>query len=701
MHAQTPSHAHDAEPSSVVPAPPSTARDAVVENLHGVKISDPYRWLEDQQSPQTRAWIEMQNKHTQSILSTLPGRDTLEQQVSDLMKVDTVTTPHEEGGRYFFSKRRADQELFVLYIRKGLAGTDEVLVDPHPLSSDHSISVGLADVSPDGRLAVYQVRRGGEDETVIKLRDLDTRKDLPDELPRAKYLSVSLKHDKSGVFYSRQLERGSRVFFHASNTSASTDRAIFGEGYGPDKILSTSISDDGRYLIIHVLYGSSADQTEVWFQDLARNGPILALVKDIPARFIAYAVGHQVFLHTNWKAPNSRVLSFDLTNSGQDHWREIVPESSAVIETLSPAGGKLFVNYLENARSQLRVFGADGKDMGEIELPSLGTISGVSGRWRSDDAFFEFSSFHMPPTIYRYNVATNHREVWARINVPVESDRFEVKQVWYQSRDGTSVPMFILHLKGIRLDGSRPTLITGYGGFDISLTPTFSQEAVVWAERGGVFALPSLRGGGELGENWHRAGMLANKQNVFDDFIAAGEWLIREGYTNPSKLAIVGRSNGGLLVGAALTQRPDLYRAVVCGYPLLDMLRYQRFLVARYWVPEYGSSEDPSQFRYLYAYSPYHHVEKGANYPAVLFMTGDSDTRVDPLHARKMAALLQWATASNASRPVLLHYDTKAGHSGGLPLNKQIADMTDELSFLFWQLGENLNTYSDLSSSCP
>jgi prolyl oligopeptidase len=686
MHAENPSHARTSESSAGCALPPSTPRHEVVETLHGVKISDPYRWLEDQHSPETRGWIDAENRYTESILGALPGRDRLEQQISTLMKVDTVMTPHEEGGRYFFSKRGADQELFVVYVRNGLGGKDEVLLDPHPLSPDHSTSIGLADLSPDGKLAVYQVRRGGEDETTIKLLDVDSRKDLPDQLPRANYLSVSLKHDKSGLYYSRQLTGGSRVFYHALNTASGKDQEIFGEGYGPEKILSTSISDGGRYLIIHVLYGSSAEKTEVYYQDLVTKGPILPLAKDVAARFIAYAVGDQLFLHTNWKAPNGRILAVDLRNSGQDHWREIVAESGAVIEGLSPAGGKLFVNYTHNASSQLRVFEPDGKPVGEVDLPSLGTVSGLSGRWHSNEAFFEFSSFHVPPAVYHYDVAKRHQEVWARTNVPVESDRFEVKQVWYESNDKTKVPMFLLHLKGLKLDGMRPTLITGYGGFDISVTPTFSQQAVLWAVHGGVFALPSLRGGGEFGENWHRAGMLEKKQNVFGDFIAAAEWLVREGYTNPSKLAIMGRSNGGLLVGAALTQRPDLYRAVICGYPLLDMIRYQRFLVAQYWVPEYGSSEDPGQFKYLYAYSPYHHVKKGTEYPAVLFMTGDFDTRVDPLHARKMAALLQWATAPPASRPVLLHYDTKAGHSGGLPLHKQIANMTDELGFLFWQL---------------
>src|SRR5438477_445851 len=343
MHAEGSSHARTSESSVGCALPPSAPRHEVVETLHGVKISDPYRWLEDQHSSETRGWIEAENRYTRSILGALPGRGRLEQQISTLMKVDTVLAPHEEGGRYFFSKRRADQELFVVYVRNGLGGKDEVLLDPHPLSADHSTSIGLADVSPDGKLAVYQVRRGGEDETTIKLLDVDSREDLPDVLARAKYLSVSLRHDKSGVYYSRQLPQGSRVFYHALNTASGKDQEIFGEGYGPEKILSTSISDDGSYLIIHVLYGSSAEKTEVYYQDLVKKGPILPLAKDIAARFIAHAVGDQLFLHTNWKAPKGRILAVDLTNPGQDHWREIVAESGGVIEGLSPAGGKLFV----------------------------------------------------------------------------------------------------------------------------------------------------------------------------------------------------------------------------------------------------------------------------------------------------------------------------------------------------------------------
>ncbi|MFQ5664176.1 MAG: prolyl oligopeptidase family protein [Terriglobia bacterium] len=670
------------------PSPPPTRRDNVKEVLHGVAVVDPYRWLEDQQSPETRAWIDAQNDYTQSRLGAVPGREELKQRLTELMRVDTIGIPRVRNGRYFFLKRRADQDLSVIYMRKGLRGEDEVLIDPHPMSPDHTTSVTLIDVSPDAKTLIYGVRQGGEDEISVNLLDTETRKTLPDRLPKARYIfpgfGAYLKPDKSGFYYTRHSDAGPRVYYHALGTEAADDKLIFGEGYGKEKIIAANLSDDGRYLIIHVLYGSAAEKTEIYIQDVEQQGPIVPVVNDLPARFFGEAGGGQLFLQTNWKAPNKRILAVDLNNPTRENWREIVPESDAVIRGFSLAGGKLFVNYLRNVRSRVKVYESDGRYLRDIVFPTLGTVRSVTGRWKSREAFFAFTSFHIPTTIYRYDVDNGTQEIWAQLEVPVDTQRFAVRQVWYESKDHTLVPMFLVHRRGIRLDGSNPTLLIGYGGFNISLTPYFSSTAVAWVERGGVFAMPNLRGGGEFGEEWHRAGMRENKQNVFDDFIAAAAWLIENGYTNPAKLAIAGGSNGGLLVGAALTQHPELFRAVVCRYPLLDMLRYHKFLVARFWVPEYGSAEDPAQFNYLYAYSPYHQVKPGTKYPAVLFITGDADTRVAPLHARKMAARLQSATASE--RPVLLDYDTKSGHSGGRPLSKQIEDTTNSLSFLFWQL---------------
>jgi len=671
---------------SVPSKPPETRRENVVETLHGVQIVDPYRWLEDQESPETRAWIDEQNRYSHSFIDTLPGRDALGRRLTELMKIDRIGVPTERAGRYFLSKRSAEQEQFVIYMRLGLDGKDQVLIDPHPMSPDHTTSVEMLGLSRDGTLMAYGIRQGGEDEVVVKLFDVDARKNLEDTLPRGIYFDVSITPDKRGFYYSRYVpQQGGRVYYHRIGSDPKDDVEIFGEGYGPEVGVGAQVSENGRYLLLSVFHGSAGRKTEIYVQNLFEKGPIVPVVNDIEARFNGVMGGGTLFLQTNWNAPKGRVLAVALADPSRRNWKEIVPESEEVIRGIRPAGGRLFVNYLEKVVSKLKVFEPDGRFVRDVTLPTLGSVWGVSGRWASDEAFYVFASYHVPTTIYRYDIAGGRQEVWAKLGVPVDEDMIDVRQVWYSSKDGTRVPMFLVHEKGIELDGENPTLLTGYGGFNVSLTPRFSSSAVLWVENGGVFALANLRGGGEFGEEWHQAGMLAKKQNVFDDFTAAAEWLIRNKYTNPSRLAIRGGSNGGLLVGAALTQRPDLFRAVVCTYPLLDMLRYQKFLLARFWVSEYGSSEDAEQFKYLYAYSPYHNVKKGELYPATLFITGDSDTRVAPLHARKMTAMLQWANGS--ANPILLLYDTKLGHSGGQPLTKQIEDVVDEMSFLFWQLG--------------
>ena len=667
-------------------AVPETRTDNVTETIHDVEIVDPYRWLENQDSSDTRAWIDAQNEYTHSIIDQLPGRDKLERRLTELIKTDRISIPTEQNGRYFLRKRTADQEQWVIYMREGLDGEDEVLIDPHPMSEDHTTSVRLIDVSKDGTLMAYGIQEGGEDEMSIRIFNVDERIDLPDQLPKARYFGVSIKPDNSGFYYTKHDNiKGGRVYYHEMGTDLADDMKLFGEGYGPEKILFASLSEDGRYLLIHVLLGSTAEVSELYVQDLTSGEPIKPIVKDIDARFYGWIVDSLLILQTNWEAPNKRILSVDLNNPVQENWNEVVAESEAIIEGFSLAGGKLFVNYLENVVSRVKVFDLEGAHIRDISFPSLGSVSGVGGRWESNEAFFVYNSFHVPTTIYRYDVETGDQEIWDQLKVPVNTDIVAVEQVWYDSKDSTKIPMFLVHPKDIELDGSIPTLLTGYGGFNVSTTPFFSAVAVMWVEKGGAFAIPNLRGGGEFGENWHKAGMLANKQNVFDDFIAATEWLIAKGYTSPSKLAIMGGSNGGLLVGAALTQRPDLFQAVVCTYPLLDMIRYHNFMVARFWVSEYGSSEDPDQFKYLLEYSPYHNVNEGTEYPSVLFITGDADTRVAPLHARKMTALLQAKTGSD--NPVLLLYDTKTGHSGSMPVSKQIEDATDEMQFIFWQLG--------------
>lgn len=670
---------------TVTAAAPATRRGDVQETLHGVTISDPYRWLEDQTSPETRSWINQQNEYTHKLLDRWPGRERLEKRLAELKKVERISSPIERSGRLFYRKRAADQEQYVIYTRQGDAGKEEVLIDPNPMSADHSTNVEIMDVSKDGKLVAYVLRIGGKDETEVHVFDVTAKHDLADVLPARVYFDVSFLPDGSGFYYSTMLDDGPRVRFHKLTTKVETDTDVFGKGYAKEAIVVGDPSEDGRHLVIEVMHGAAADRVEIWVQDLKKNGPIEPVIKDLEARFFGFAVGDELFLQTNYKAPKGRVMVVDLAKPAPENWREVVPEAENAIDSVTLAGGKILVAYVKNATSMVRAFDPDGKMAFELNLPALGAVYGVQGRWENQAAYFNYDSFAIPATIYRCDMSSGKQSVWAQVKVPVDGSKFELSQIWYASKDGTKVPMFLMHAKGIKLDGSNPVLLEGYGGFGVNNTPFFNADAIAWAERGGVYALANLRGGGEFGEAWHKAGMRDKKQNVFDDFIGAAEWLIENKYTNPSKLSILGGSNGGLLVGAALTQRPELYQAVICWHPLLDMLRYDQFMEAQFWVSEYGAAKDPEQFQWLYAYSPYQHVKKGVKYPAVLFMTGDGDTRVAPLHARKMAAMLQSDTGSD--RPILLRYELKAGHSGGRSTTQDIGDSVDELGFLFWQLG--------------
>ena len=670
------------EPASHVV--PKTQAIEVKEMVQGIEIVDPYRWLEDQESPQTRAWIAEQNAYTDSLLNALPGRDKLKEQLAALLKPDVTNAPNVRNGRYFFFRRKAGEDLSILYLRKGLQGKDEVLLDPHSMSADHTVSLAMNDVSLDGSLLVYSTRQGGEDELVPHILDVDKRTELSDDFPRARYGRICLLPDKSAMYFSRVTKEGPRVYLHKLGQDTAKDEEIFGKGYGPDKQIACQITDDGQYLLLTVVYGSSSIRSEVYVQDLAKKGPITPLVNDIAASFQPMWGGHKIYMRTNWKAPKWRIVEADLETPAPEHWREVVAESDAVLESFNLVGGKIAAHYTQNVVSRVKIFAPEGKLLREVTPPALGNLSGLSGRWISSETFYGFSSFNEPPATYRYDVATGKQSVWSQRKLPIDPKKFEVKQVWYSSKDGTKIPMFLAHAKGLKLDGTNPTLLTGYGGFNLSSTPNFSALAAAWMANGGVYALANLRGGGEFGEAWHHAGMLDKKQNVFDDFIAAAEWLIASKYTNPNRLAIYGGSNGGLLVGAAITQRPELFAAAICRYPLLDMVRYQKFLVGKYWVDEYGSSDNPEQLKYILSYSPYQHVKTGTKYPAVFFVTGDSDTRVAPLHARKMTALMQASTGSD--KPIMIRYETKTGHSsGGLPVSLQIDNMAEELGFLMWQ----------------
>jgi prolyl oligopeptidase len=667
-----------------LPKYPSTRREDVTEVIQGVTVADPYRWLEDQDSKATRTWIDAQNAYTHALLDSWPGRAKVEERATQLLRHGSIGTPFEAGGRLFYRKKSAEQDQYLIYMRQGVEGKDEVLIDPLPMSADHSTNVDILDVARDGKLLAYLVRKGGADEVEVHVFDVDKRHEMADRLPAATYINVSWRPDEAGFYYSVVAADGPRIRFHALGTDAAGDAEVFGKGYGKDKILLVEAAGDGRHLLITLFYGSAGTKVEIWVADLEKRTPPELVTKGIDARFNAVTAGNLVILETDWKASRGRVLKARFDHMAVDDWKEIVPEAEATIDSLVVAGGHVVVSYVHNVSSEVKLFDLNGKLDEQMAFPTIGSVSEIEGRWNSRDAFVNFSSFVVPPTIYRLDAATAKQTEWDRVQVPVDPGRFEMKQVWFRSKDGTKIPMFLLYQKELKLDGAVPTLLTGYGGFNVSITPSFSPATVLFAEHGGVVAQVNLRGGGEFGETWHAAGMLDKKQNVFDDFIGAAEWLIANQYTNPSKLSILGGSNGGLLVGAALTERPELFQVVICWHPLLDMLRYHKFMEAQFWVSEYGSAENPEQFQYIYAYSPYQHVKKGTKYPAVLLMTGDADTRVAPLHARKMAALLQWATGSE--RPILLRYELKAGHSEGRSVTAQISDLTDEMSFLFWQL---------------
>ena len=660
---------------------PETPKVPVTETIHGVKITDPYRWLEDQDSPQTREWLNKQMAFTKSVLATYPGQEKIEKRLSELLRVDAVSIPSEHGGRYFYTRRPASASQSMLCMRRGANGPEEVLVDGNKLGS--GLSASMSYISHDGKVMVYGIRHGGEDETTLRFMDVDTKAQFGDEMPRARYSGIELATDRKGFYYSTLTPKGPRLYFHTFGNKE--PRLVFGEKYNDRYGIGTHTDDSGRYMLITVWMGSSGDKSEVYLLDLKKPGASpKVVVDDVSAGFTADIGGNEIFILTRWKAPNQRVMAAKLDDPSREKWREVIPESKWPIESMSLVNGKISLQYLENVTSKVRLYSTAGKLEREVALPGLGSASNIYGKWDSAEAFYTFQSFSSPSTIYSYQIASAKQAVWAKQSIPFAADQMEVEQVWYPSKDGTKIPMFLAHKKGLKLNGNNPVYLTGYGGFNISRLATFSATAAYWAEIGGVFALPNLRGGGEFGEVWHKAGMLEKKQNVYDDFIGAAEWLIANKYTKAEKIAISGGSNGGLLVGAVMTQRPELFGAVLCSIPLLDMVRYHKFKVARWWVPEYGSSEESDQFKFIYKYSPYHNVKVGEKYPAVMFISGDSDTRVDPLHARKMAALMQ--SASGSGKPVLLEYDTEGGHSAGQAIEKTIHKLAEELLFLHAQL---------------
>jgi prolyl oligopeptidase len=691
-------------------APPIPTRvESTEESLHGVKVRDPYRWLEKADEGEVKDWTAKQNALMRKTLDAVPGRKWIEQRLWQLHEIGTLGVPvAKDTGkgkarrRYFYTRSTGKQNQPVLYVRDGLEGEDRALVDVNLLTADGTRALDWWFPSEDGALVAYGVSDSGDEESVLRVREVKTGKDRPLEITRTRAASVAWLPDGRGFYYTRYPLAGTvppgeekyhrHVYLHLLGDDPARDRKIFGEGRDLKDWPSVTLSPNGRWLGIEVSQGWA--RTEVFLADTRTLGTgtrtrgisLVPVAVGKEAIFnVAEVLDDRLLLVANEGAPRYRVFAVDPRRPGRQGWKEIIPEAEDTLESVTVVGGRIAARYLKDAASRVRLFELGGKPLGEIALPSLGTVTALSAQIRGDELFVGFVSFLSPTQILRHDLHKGAEHVWQKLDNPIDLTAFEVSQLRYRSKDGTAVPLFLVHRKGLRRDGNNPTLLYGYGGFNISLTPAFASAMGPFIEKGGVYAVANLRGGAEYGEAWHQAGMLGRKQNVFDDFIAAAEFLIAEKITSAGRLAISGRSNGGLLTSAAVTQRPELFRAVISGVPLTDMIRYHQFRIAKLWIPEYGSSEDPQAFKWLHAYSPYHRVKDGVAYPAVLLFTAESDTRVDAMHARKMAARLQAATTGK--RPVLLRLEAKAGHGAGKPLAKIIAQYTDELSFLFSELG--------------
>jgi prolyl oligopeptidase len=678
-----------------LPPYPVTKVDNVAEVLHGVKIVDPYRWLEDGESPAVKTWVEGQNKYTQTLLGKVPGRAQIRERLNQLLEIGSLGTPVPVKGKYFYTRRAGDQNQAILHVRDGLHGNDRVLLDVNQLANDGTVALDWWFPSRDARLLAYGISRNGSEQSTLHVRDVASGKDLPDVIERTRYSSVAWLPDASAFYYTRYPRLGSvpkgqenynrHVFFHKLGSDPVNDPKVFGEGRAPEDMMSVSISPDGRWLAVTIMQGWA--RSDIFVRDNnIKDAQFTPLIEKIPAIFNVILRNDRFYVLTNQDAPRYRLFRVDPARRQREQWTEIIPQGAEVLQHVEAIGNTVVAEYMKDATSRLRLFDAAGKPRDEVTLPTLGTVAGIGGAWNGSELFYSFQSFALAPTVYRLALdRPSLAERWQSVKTDTDPAQYDIAQVKYPSKDGTLVPMFLIHKKGLAKTGKTPTLLYGYGGFNISLTPIFATTRFVFLERGGLLAVANLRGGGEYGEHWHKAGMLDKKQNTFDDFLAAAEWLLANKYTDRAHLAIQGGSNGGLLVGAALTQRPELFKAVVCQVPLLDMTRYHKFLIARLWIPEYGNPDVAEHFQWIHAYSPYQKVQAGTAYPAVLLTTAAADSRVDPLHARKMAARLQAASASGA--PALLRQETRAGHGAGKPRGLILDEQTDIWSFLFWQLG--------------
>ncbi len=679
---------------------PPTRRDDVVDQIHGAQVADPYRWLEDASKPDVQAWMTAQHDFTRAYLDKLPRREQIAARIAELSYFDAPDVPVQRKGRLFWRRKQKDREKGVLYWSEGKKGGEKVLLDPNGWSADGSTSLGEWRPSPDGRHVAFQRRVNNSDEAVLHVVDVASGKELPDVVPGGKYGDIHWTPDGDGFLYtwippvSEKVPVADRpgfaeVRFHRLGGDPEKDTVLFPATGNPQTFVRGDVSDDGKWLIATVQHGWNS--TEVYLQDRSKKrAEWKTLVKDVDAVFDVRPGGDRFYVLTNHEAPRYRVMAVDPRRPDRKDWKEVVPESEGTIESMEVAGGHLLLNYLRDATSWVEVHRRTGGLAHKLSLPSLGTVSDFSGTFEEDTAYFQYSSFTERSIVFKASMKSGKVDEWGRVKWPVDSSQIETEQVRYRSKDGTEVTMFLVHKKGAARNGKNPTILFGYGGFNQPMVPTpvagsWQWPWAVWIEMGGVLAIANLRGGNELGEAWHEAGMGLKKQNVFDDYLAAARYLIAEKWTSPAHLAAMGRSNGGLLVGAAMTQAPELFKAVICGVPLIDMVRYHLFGSGKTWIPEYGSAEDPAQFKAIYAYSPYHHVKEGVSYPAMLVLSADSDDRVDPMHARKLTALVQAATGSSA--PVLLRIERHAGHGGADLVKQTVEGGTDTFAFLAQQLG--------------
>ncbi|GAB4213299.1 MAG: prolyl oligopeptidase family serine peptidase [Roseiflexaceae bacterium] len=670
---------------------PPARRDETVAIFHGTPVADPYRWLEDERTPETTAWVADQNRLTRTLLDAIPQRGPIHERLTKLWDYAKYSLPFERGGRFFFLKNDGLQNQAVLYTQASLDGPATPLLDPNTLSTDGTVALSTLEVSEDGLLLAYGISRSGSDWQELHIRRVDDGSDYPEVIHWCKFTTIAWRHDGSGFYYTRFPEpsgpdepqgRDSRVYWHRLGTPQEQDTLVFERPDAPELGFSPYSTEDGRYLVLHVWRGTDT-QNRCYYRPTGSDGPFVRLLDEADAQYqLIEAVGDTFYFKTDLHAPRGRVIAIDLARPERGHWRTVVPEQDAVIAYAALVNQRLVLVLTRDVHHEVQVYHLDGSFDRTIALPALGSVTGLSGRSTDRELRIGFASFLYPPGAFRYDFASDRLLPLRAAEVDFDPDAFETRQTFAISADGTRVPVFLIFRRGLALDGSHPTLLYGYGGFNISLMPDFTPSRIAWLEQGGVYAIANLRGGGEYGEAWHRAGMLDQKQRVFEDFIAAAEHLIAQGYTNSRRLAIMGGSNGGLLVAACMLQRPDLFGAVVCAVPVIDMLRYHHFTIGRYWTGEYGNAdEDPEHFRFLLAYSPLHNIRPGAGYPPILILTADSDDRVVPAHARKFAAALQHA-AGPGDNPVLLRVEQRAGHGFGRPTAKVIDETADVYAFL-------------------